>query len=59
MDDDEEGVSKLAFVGDENWKDEIFLFTGRPMRQMAIVFFPKDQVDQAQAWLSEENLPIR
>jgi len=26
LDNDEEGVSKLAFVGDENWKDEIFLF---------------------------------
>jgi len=41
LDDDGVGVSKLTFVGDENWKDEIFLFTGRPMRQMAIEFFHK------------------
>jgi hypothetical protein len=54
-----EGMSKLAFVGDEKWKTEIFMFTGKPMRQMAIEFFPQDQLDQAQAWLSEENLPVR
>jgi len=52
-------TSRLAFVGDEKWKDEIFLFTGRPMRQIAIEFFTQDQFDQAQAWLSEEILPIR
>ena len=52
-----EEMSKLAFVGDEKWKDEIFMFTGKPMRQMAIEFFTRDQFDQAQAWLSEEKLP--
>jgi hypothetical protein len=50
------GISKLAFVGDEKWKDEVFLFTGTPMHQLAIEFFPQDQYDQAQAWLSEQNL---
>ena len=48
-----EGISKLAFVGDEKWKTEIFMFTGKPMRKMAIEFFPQDQFDQAQAWLSD------
>lgn len=48
-------VSKLAFVGDENWKDDIFLFTGKPMRQTAIEFFSQDQLLHAKAWLSEEN----
>jgi len=52
-----EGISKLAFVGDEKWKVEIFMFTGKPMRHTAIEYFPQDQFDQAQAWLSEENLP--
>ena len=55
LDDDAEGHSKLAFVGDEKWKDEIFLFTGKPMRQTAIEFFPQDQLDQAQAWLAGKN----
>ncbi len=49
----EEGISKLAFVGDEKWKVEIFMFTGKPMRHTAIEYFPQDQFDQAQAWLSE------
>ena len=29
------------------------------MPQTAIEFFPQDQFDQAQAWLSEDNLPLR
>jgi len=57
LEENEEGISKLAFVGDEKWKVEIFMFTGKPMRHTAIEYFPQDQFDQAQAWLSEENLP--
>ena len=53
LEENGEGISKLAFVGDEKWKDEIFMFTGKPMRHTAIEFFPQDQIDQAQAWLSE------
>jgi hypothetical protein len=53
LEDDGKGISRLAFVGDDKWKDEIFLFTGQPMRQIAIEFFPQDQLAQAQAWLSE------
>ena len=59
LDESGKGMSKLAFVGDEKWKTEIFMFTGKPMRKMAIEFFPQDQFDQAQAWLSEENFPVR
>lgn len=50
---DGDSNSKLAIVGDEKWKDDIFMFTGKPMRRMAIEFFPQAQFDQAQAWLSE------
>jgi hypothetical protein len=53
LEENGEGISKLAFVGDEKWTDEISMFTGKPMRQIAIEFFPQDQLDQAQAWLSE------
>jgi hypothetical protein len=59
LEENGEGMSKLAFVGDGKWKDETFMFIGKPMRQMSIEFFPQDQFDQAQAWLSEENLPAR
>ena len=56
LEENGEGISKLAFVGDEKWKIEILMFTGGPMRQTAIEFFPQDQLDQARAWLSEEHL---
>ena len=53
LEENDKGISKLAFVGDEKWKVDIFMFTGKPMRQTAIEFFPQDQLVQAQAWLSE------
>ena len=59
LEENGEDISKLAFVGEEKWKVEVFMFTGKPMRQMAIEFFPQDQLDQAQAWLAEENLPLK
>lgn len=59
LEEEGEGISKLAFVGDKKWQDEIILFTGNPMRRMAIEFFPQGQFDRAQAWLSEENQPTR
>jgi hypothetical protein len=47
--------SRLAFVGDESWKDDVYMFTGKPMRKTAIEFFPQDKLAEARAWLSEEN----
>ena len=51
----EDRSSRLAFVGDDNWKDQVFMFTGKPMRKTAIEFFAQDQLALAKAWLSEEN----
>ena len=58
LEDHEGSLSKLVFVGDEKWKVEVFMFTGQPMREIAIEFFPKGQIDQAKAWLSGENIPV-
>jgi hypothetical protein len=46
-------ASRFAIVGDEKWKDEVFMFTGKPMRKTAIEFFPQDRLPEAKAWLSE------
>lgn len=54
--EDGEGISKIAFVGDEKWQVEILMFTGKPMRETEIEFFPQDQLDQALAWLSVDSL---
>lgn len=48
-------LSRLAFVGDEKWKDEVFMFVGKEMRSTGIEFFSQDQLAQAKAWLSEQN----
>ena len=56
LSENEDRISKFAFVGDEKWKDEVFMFTGKQMRKTAIEFFPQDQLAQAKAWLSEGNL---
>jgi len=46
-------TSKIAFVGDDKWKDDVFMFTGKPMRITAIEFFPQDRIEEALSWLSE------
>lgn len=46
-------VSRIAFVGNEKWKDDIFMFTGQPFREDEIEFFPPERIAEAQAWLSE------
>jgi len=46
-------TSKIAIVGDDKWKDDVFMFTGKPMRITAIEFFPPDRIEEALSWLSE------
>jgi hypothetical protein len=53
--EDSNKISKVAFVGDEKWKDEAFMFMGKEMRKTAIEFFPQNQLAEAKAWLSEDN----
>jgi hypothetical protein len=52
--EDQTFISKIAVVGDEQWKDKVFLFMGKGMRKTAIEFFPPSQLAEAKAWLSEE-----
>ncbi len=53
--EDGNGSSKVAFVGEEKWKDEVFMFMGKQMRKTAIEFFPQEQLAFAKAWLSTDN----
>lgn len=46
--------SRIAFVGDARWRDDVFMFTGQPMRSDEIAFFTSDQWDQAEAWLNQD-----
>jgi hypothetical protein len=55
MQEHQDKVQKIAIVGDEKWKDEVFMFTGKPFRKTEIEFFPENQLDQAKQWLSASN----
>lgn len=55
MQEHQDKVQKIAIVGDEKWKDEVFMFTGKPFRKTEIEFFPENQLNQAKQWLSTSN----
>lgn len=46
---------RIAFVGDKKWEDDMFMFLGKPMREIAMEFFSTDELSQAQEWLAETH----
>jgi len=46
-------ITRMAIVGDERWKEEVYMFVGKSFRSTKIVFFPEDQLELASDWLSE------
>ena len=48
-------IIKIAIVGDEKWKDDAFMFSGKPFRKTEIEFFPENQLELAKQWLSAGN----
>ena len=55
MQEHQDKVQKIAIVGDEKWKDDVFMFSGKPFRKTEIEFFPENRLDQARQWLSAGN----
>lgn len=43
-------ISRLAFVGDEKWRDQVFMFTARGLRATSIEYFPPAELEEARAW---------
>ena len=52
MEEHADQITKIAIVGDEKWKEEIYMFVGKSFRSTEIEFFPEDQLEQATLWLS-------
>ena len=52
MQEHQDKVQKIAIVGDAKWKDDIFMFSGKPFRKTEIEFFPENQLELAKQWLS-------
>ena len=44
-------IAKMAIVGEERWKDNIYLFVGKGLRKTEIEFFPASARQEAEAWL--------
>ena len=44
-------VAKMAIVGDERWKDQIYAFVGKGLRTTEIEFFSPSSVKEADSWI--------
>jgi hypothetical protein len=44
-------ISKMAIVGDERWRDQIFAFVGKGFRSTEIEFFPPASMKEAERWI--------
>jgi len=44
-------IVKMAIVGDECWKEEVFLFTGKGLRPTEIEFFSPSSLQEAELWV--------
>lgn len=50
-DDNDAGIKKMAFVGEERWRDLIYAFTLKGMRPVEIEYFATEE--EARSWLGE------
>jgi hypothetical protein len=46
-----DAIVKIAIVGDERWKEQVFLFTGKGFRATKIEFFPPSSQEEAERWV--------
>lgn len=44
-------IAKMAFVGDERWKDQVYAFVGKGLRTTEIEFFPSSSMKEAESWI--------
>lgn len=44
-------ISKIAFVGDKKWEDELKMFVGAGFRSAPVGYFESGREDVAKAWL--------
>lgn len=44
-------VARMAIVGDERWKDQVFAFVGKGLRDTEVEFFPFSSEGEAERWV--------
>ncbi len=45
-------ITRIAVVGEEEWKDDILAFLIAPLRSAAVEFFTRAHIDAANRWLA-------
>ena len=48
-------IRKMAIVGEEKWRDKIYMFTLKGLRPVPIEYFTPDAQSQARTWLRVEE----
>ena len=46
-------IARMAIVGDECWREDVFLFVGKGLRKTEIEFFSPSTFALAQVWLRD------
>jgi hypothetical protein len=46
-----DSIVKMAIVGDECWKEQVFMFTGKGLHGTEIEFFPPSSSKEAELWV--------
>lgn len=50
----DENIAKIAVVGEEEWRDMIFAFLAKGLRQAAVEYFLPADLAKARAWLKTQ-----
>jgi hypothetical protein len=46
-------IERIAVVGEQRWKDQVFAFLGKGYRTTEIEFFPSASAIEAENWIRE------
>ncbi len=49
----DEGIEKMAIVGDMKWEELARVFTGQGARRFPIRYFSTEEIDAAREWIAE------
>jgi hypothetical protein len=47
-----DAITRIAIVGDEQWRDELMMFAAADLRRAPVEYFPESNLAQAREWLS-------
>ena len=45
-----DAVAKMAIVGEARWRDDVYAFVGKGLRETEVQFFPPDALQEAERW---------